>query len=257
MTKTQSGNPLTEQGQQMGIDYRKRLYESYVRSHLSAVELKNRLTVRAPFLRALVNNHFPADRNARLLELGCGYGALIHYALDLGYRNMKGVDVSPEQVAGAKQLGIPGVVQGDLFVTLKDVADNSLDTVITIDVIEHLNKDELLDFADEVFRVLDTGGSWISHQPNAASPFSGRVRYGDLTHQLAYTTESIRQLVLAVGFAEVRCYEDVPVVHGVTSFVRRILWSLVRSGMRACLTIECGVSNELFSQNFLSIARKK
>jgi SAM-dependent methyltransferase len=241
----------------MGIDYRKRLYDSYVQSHLSAVELKNRLAVRAPFLRALITNHFPADRNARILELGCGYGALIHYARGLGYTNMKGVDVSPEQVAGAKQLGIPDVIQGDLFTTLKDVANNSLDTVITIDVIEHLSKDELLEFADEVFRVLDTGGLWISHQPNAASPFFGRVRYGDLTHQVAYTTESIRQLVLAVGFADVECYEDVPIVHGAASLVRRVLWSLVRSAMRVYLIIECGVSDELFSQNFLSLARKK
>lgn len=241
----------------MGIDYRKRLYDSYVQSHLSAVELKNRLAVRAPFLRALVNNHFPTDRNARILELGCGYGALIHYALALGYTNMKGVDVSSEQVTGAQQLGIPGVVQGDLFSTLKQVADNSLDAVITIDVIEHLSKDELLAFADEVFRVLDKGGLWISHQPNAASPFFGRVRYGDLTHLVAYTAESIRQLVLAIGFADVKCYEDVPIVHGAASLLRRILWSFVRSGMRACLTIENGVSDELFSQNFLSIARKK
>lgn len=241
----------------MSVDYRKRLYDSYVQSHLSTMELENRLKIRAPFLRKLVNRHFPTDRNARILELGCGYGALIQYARALGYSNMNGVDVSPEQVSGAKQLGIQGVLHGDLFETLKSATDKSLDVIVTIDVIEHLNKDELIVFTDEVFRVLDTGGHWISHQPNAASPFFGRIRYGDLTHQLAYTAESIRQLVLAIGFADVACYEDAPIVHGATSLVRRILWSLLRNGLRICLLIESGVSNELFSQNFLSVARKR
>lgn len=240
----------------MNVAYRKRLYDSYVQSHLSTVELESRLKIRAPFLCKLVNNHFPTDRNARILELGCGYGALIHYVLAHGYTNIKGVDVSPEQVAGAKQLGIPGVVQGDLFETLKDMEDNSLDAVITIDVIEHLSKDELIRFTDEVFRVLNTDGRWISHQPNAASPFFGRIRYGDLTHEAAYTAESIRQLVLAIGFADIKCYEDVPIVHGMMSFVRWVLWFVLRGGLRAYLVIESGISDELFSQNFLSVAKK-
>lgn len=240
----------------MSVDYRKRLYDSYVRSHLSTVELESRLAIRAPFLRAVAHNHFPADRKARILELGCGYGALIYQARALGYTNIQGVDVSPEQVAGAQRLGIPGIAQGDLFDTLRNMADSSLDAIVTIDVIEHLNKNELMGFTDEVFRVLAKNGRWISHQPNAASPFFGRVRYGDLTHELAYTADSIRQLVLAVGFAGVECYEDVPIVHGIASRVRRMLWLVLRSGLRAYLLIESGISNELFSQNFLSVAKK-
>ena len=241
----------------MSVDYKKRLYDSYVKSHLSTVDLKNRLQVREPFLRALVSRHFPTDQNARILELGCGYGAMIHHAREIGYTHMKGVDVSPEQVANAQQLGIAGVEEGDLFDTLHGLEDACLDAVITIDVIEHLDKDELFGFADEVLRVLDKNGRWISHQPNAASPFFGRVRYGDLTHQAAYTTESIRQLALAIGFEDVKCYEDAPVVHGAASIVRRIVWSMLRSSLRAYLAVESGVSNELFSQNFLSVAWKK
>lgn len=240
----------------MSVDYRKRLYDSYVRSHLSSVELENRLAIRAPFFLEMINNHFPTDRKARIFELGCGFGALIYQARALGYTNIQGVDVSPEQVAGSQRLGIPGVTQGDLFDTLKNIADGSLDAVVTIDVIEHLNKQELMGFADEVFRVLTINGCWISHQPNAASPFFGRSRYGDLTHELAYTADSIRQLVLAIGFTDVHCYEDVPIVHGIVSFVRRVLWFLLRGGLRAYLLIESGISNELFSQNFLSVAKK-
>ncbi len=240
----------------MGSDYRKRLYDSYVQSHLSGVDLGNRLRIRAPFLRALVNNHFPADRYARILELGCGYGALVYYAREAGYVNMRGVDISPEQVSGAWQLGIQDVAQSDLFGALRSEPDGNLDAIITVDVIEHLTMDELLAFADEVCRALSAGGRWISHQPNASSPLFGRVRYGDLTHQSAFTQDSIRQLSLAVGFSEVECYEDVPVTHGLKGFLRGVLWRLLRNGLRTYMMVESGVTNEIFSQNFISVAIK-
>jgi hypothetical protein len=43
------------------------------------------------------------------------------------------------------------------------------------------------------------------------------------------------QLLLASGFAEVRCYEDTPVVHGVPSALRWVVWK----GMRALFAAVC------------------
>ena len=36
-------------------------------------------------------------------------------------------------------------------------------------------------------RALKPGGRWILHTANAESPFYGRVRYGDITHEQAFT----------------------------------------------------------------------
>jgi S1-C subfamily serine protease len=60
--------------------------------------------------------HVPA--RGRILDLGCGHGAIIWAAQRAGYTNVTGVDASPEQVAAAKDLGIAGVRQGDLLVSL-------------------------------------------------------------------------------------------------------------------------------------------
>jgi cyclopropane fatty-acyl-phospholipid synthase-like methyltransferase len=237
-------------------DYRERLYSRYVKTHLSAVDLEQRLRLRQPFMQNLIKKYFPIKKDAHILELGCGHGALIYHARKLDYTNIKGIDVSVQQVEGAKLLGIGGVEQGDLFETIKNIPDNSLDAIVTIDVIEHLTKSELIDFSDEVYRVLNKGGRWITHQPNAASPFFGRIRYGDLTHENAFTSASIYQLMSYSGFESIHCYEDVPLSHGFKSKIRLIFWHVLRKLLRFYILVETGDSNEIFSQNFLSVGIK-
>jgi 2-polyprenyl-3-methyl-5-hydroxy-6-metoxy-1,4-benzoquinol methylase len=206
----------------------------------------------------LFRKHFPADRSVEVLDLGCGHGALIHFARRAGYTNTRGVDGSPEQVAAARRLGIEGVEEGDLLATLAAQTDGSLDVVVAFDVIEHFTRDELLGFVDQVQRVLRPGGRWIIHTPNGESPFCGRMRYWDLTHELAFTRTSIIQLLLSSGFSNVQCFEDAPIPHGLTSAGRWLLWKAIRSGLRLYLAAETGdtASSAIFSQNFLTVADK-
>lgn len=242
------GNPVIQ-------DYRSKFYQRYVATHLNKKE-NGFLASRAPYLRRLVSLYFPRNPSAKILELGCGYGALIHYANQAGYTEMKGVDVSMEQVDAAKQLGIVGVSQGDLLETLARQENEALDMVVAFDVIEHFSKTELLVLAEEVHRVLKPEGKWLLHMPNAASPFFGRVRYGDYTHEQAFTRHSASQLLQVAGFTTVRCYEDTPVPHGVKSAARWIGWKLARSAFQLIIAAETGAVDEIFSQNFVAVAQK-
>ena len=241
--------------------YRSRIYRQYVnaRDQSLAPLTLSELAPREPYLRKLVLQHFPKDKDASVLDLGCGHGALLHVARKLGYRNILGVDGSPEQVAAAKLLGIDDVKQCDLMHALELQEDGSLDVVIAFDVIEHFTREELLPFVDQVLRVLNVRGRWIIHVPNAESPFGGRMRYWDLTHELAFTRTSLSQLLLSSGFGEVRCFEDMPVVHGTKSAVRWLLWKMFRSVLRLYIAAETGyASNEhIFSQNLLAVALKQ
>ena len=96
--------------------YRSRIYANYVqsRTQVLAPPTLAELASRAPYLRRLVRAHFPADRQAAVLDLGCGHGALLHFAREAGYTDLRGVDGSPQQVAAARRLGIEGVAEGDL-----------------------------------------------------------------------------------------------------------------------------------------------
>lgn len=136
--------------------------------------------------------------------------------------------------------------------------DASRDAVVSFDVVEHFRKDELLSFVDEVRRVLRPGGRWIIHTVNGESPFFGRIRYGDFTHEMAFTRESMSQLLLSSGFERVQCFEDTPVPHGVKSSVRWLLWKGIRGGLRLWLAVETGDSGRsaIFTQNLLAVATK-
>jgi 2-polyprenyl-3-methyl-5-hydroxy-6-metoxy-1,4-benzoquinol methylase len=244
----------------MSTDYRSRIYQHYVhaRQHSLAPATLEGLTPRVPSLNRIIREHFPRDRAAAIVDLGCGHGALVHLARQAGYSNICGVDASPEQMAEAKRLGIDGVVQGDLMDTLRSLTDASQDCIITFDVIEHFTKAELIPFIDQVYRVLRHGGRWIIHTANGESPFGGRMRYWDFTHELVFTRTSIAQLLLASGFTEVASYEDVPVPHGVKSAIRWVLWRLIRSLLRLYIAAETGDTGQdcIFSQNFLTVAVK-
>ena len=141
---------------------------------------------------------------------------------------------------------------------MKTQQDTSIDAVITFDVIEHFGKSELLQLADEVKRVLRVGGCWIIHTPNAESPFGGRIRYGDFTHEIAFTRGSIYQLLRTIGFSSIKSHEDRPIIHGIFSFMRYILWRSIRILLRFYIIIENGVCEKdaIFSQNFLTIATR-
>jgi hypothetical protein len=126
-------------------------------------------------------------------------------------------------------------------------------------VLEHFRKDELFPIVDAVHRALRAGGRWIIHVPNAESPFGGRARYDDFTHELAFTRNSIGQLLSAGGFDHIESFEDEPVVHGLKSAVRWLCWKGIRALLRLYLAVETGAGSRwnIFTQNLLCVARKR
>jgi len=238
--------------------YRERIYRHYVEAATQSLAPQSLegLAPRIPYLKRLVARHFPPEHDAAILDLGCGHGALLHVARKAGYTNLLGIDNSPAQVAAAKRLGIPAVLERDLFEAIKELPDASRDAVIAFDVIEHLTKDELIGVTDQVLRVLKPDGRWIVHVPNGASPFGGASRYDDLTHELAFTCESLTQLTLASGFRSIRFFEDEPVPHGMASAARLVLWKMMRAALRFYLVVETGAAQPVLTQNMLAVAIK-
>ena len=238
-------------------DYRERILARYVSTHQSVSGAAAGLERRRPFLDKLVAEHFPPDKAAAILDLGCGHGAIIWAAQRAGYIAVSGVDASPEQVAAAKDLGIAGVRQGDLMKTLAEAADATLDAVVLFDLYHYFTRGQQMWIADHVLRVLKPGGRFILHVPNGEALFAGRMRYWDFLADFSYTHASLSQVLKAAGFAAVACFEDRPVAHGLKSTVRAILWQLVRLRLRLLLAIETGETGEaIFSQVMLAVARK-
>lgn len=239
-------------------DFRKRLYDSYRSGQPSTIPLDDR-AAREPFILDLIKKHFPSDRDAVLLDLGCGSGTLLYYLKQAGYRNISGVDVSAEQIAKARSFKIDEARQGDLFEAINGAGDCAFDLVATLDVVEHLTRAESLDLAIQIHRALKPDGKWVIHVPNAEGLFGSRIRYADWTHEQAFTKESLEQMAKVVGFTQINCFEDAPIVHGFKSGVRWLAWKIIRIMLRACWMAETGSIGQdcIFTQNMLAVAVKE
>ena len=72
---------------------------------------------------------------ARVLDIGCGDGALLAYLRDSKGVDARGIDVSAANVAGAVARGL-SVVQGDADADLGDYPDGAFDMVILSDTLQ-------------------------------------------------------------------------------------------------------------------------
>ena len=146
-------------------------------------------------------------------------------------------------------LGLDRLQQGD-YRDLLDARAGQLAAVTATDVLEHLTKAEVLDTFDRVARALISGGIFVARVPNAASPFAGRIRYGDFTHESSHTARSICQVAAAAGFAAVTVQPCAPVAHGVRSFARVAVWKLVSTCFKFALAAETGMlQGHIVTQN--------
>ena len=236
-------------------DWKSAFYEAYVSSGQAGAgqgqSAEEFFGPRLAYLNHVVAHHLPADRNAVILDLGCGAGALLFVLQRAGYRNIAGVDVSQEQIDVAARLGIASATCATLEDFLAAHAPASVDAVFVMDILEHLTRPQVMQVLASIRRVLKPGGRCIAHVPNAEALYGANIRYADFTHEIALTRTSAAQVFRVAGFTQVRCFEDKPRVHGLKSLLRRIIWDLGTFPSRLLLIAETGARGAILSQNML------
>jgi SAM-dependent methyltransferase len=146
------------------------------------------------------------------------------------------------------------VQQADLRNYLGGCAQ-SYDALILRDVVEHFTREQIIEVLELCRTALRPGGIVIVQVPNAESPFFGRIRYGDFTHELAFTQSSLAQLFNVIGFEDLRVYPTEPVVRGLRSLGRSALWSVVKAFYRVLLFAELGRGQWIFTQGLIAVGR--
>jgi 2-polyprenyl-3-methyl-5-hydroxy-6-metoxy-1,4-benzoquinol methylase len=193
-------------------------------------------------------------RDAAILDLGCGDGMLLAYLAEQGFTNCRGVDHSHEQAALARSRG--AVVEvGSLFGAL-EAATEAWDVVFFIDVIEHLTKNELVQFGRLVFRALKPGGRLVIHTPNGEGLSHGHIVYGDLTHETIFNENSMIQFLRAFGFHRVSVRETGPIPHSVFGAIRFAGWQVIRLGAQLSSVIQNGRCPKVLTATLLACAEK-
>jgi 2-polyprenyl-3-methyl-5-hydroxy-6-metoxy-1,4-benzoquinol methylase len=200
----------------------------------------------------------PHDKNARILDAACGNGKLLFFFLKQGYTHLTGVDISPDQVALARQV-IPNVRQESVLDHLEANPD-TYDLITGYDIVEHFHKDEAIRFLEGCFHSLRSGGRLILQTPNAESPLCGAVRDGDITHELCFTPILLTRLMRMVEFDSIEVREPGPVPYGnsVISSIRYLLWMVIKAGLGLWNLAETGtIGSGVWTRVFLISGVKK
>ena len=98
----------------------------------------------------------------RILDLGCGSGALLERLAGMGYRDLTGVDIKPPASEGCITYS-----QADLDCFRLDCPDGAFDLALAVEVIEHIENPGL--FLAELARLLRPGGIGLFTTPNLHS----------------------------------------------------------------------------------------
>ena len=199
--------------------------------------------------------HLPADKNVRILDLGCGDGNSVYWLQKLGYKNASGVDLSIEQIEKGRSMGIENLQQADIIQYLSE-NKNEFDVIIAKDVIEHFTKDEVFEILQLINKNLKPGGRFIMQVPNGQGMFYTSVFYGDYTHEVAYTESSINQVILNTGFTSSKCYPTGPIPFNLTGTIRSILWKLMVWKLKFWKMVETGSPKGIFTQNIIAVIEK-
>ena len=113
-------------------------------------------------------------KDLKILDVGCGYGALTYIMAVLGHKVL-GTEVSRQAAYMAKGLFGDFFMQGDIKEFKKQLPDERMDLVVAVEVIEHLANP--MEFVKDCISVLEEGGNLILTTPNKdyKEIFLGRI----------------------------------------------------------------------------------
>lgn len=120
-----------------------------------------------------------------LLELGCGEGRGVEILTNKSSSYL-GLDKIGEVISSLQQKFPGQQFESSVFPPIK-LPDNSFDTVVSFQVIEHIKKDEL--FLSEIHRILKPGGKAILSTPNIKMTLSRNP-----WHEREYTADQLTTL---------------------------------------------------------------
>ncbi len=242
----------------MKENYRKKIYSKYVSVNtlpLYGEASLEKIKKQFPVWQKYFGRFLPENKNAKIIDIGCGNGSFVYWFQQLGYSNVEGIDISREQIEQGKRLGIRNIREGD-FREILGNGKEKYDMIFMRDVIEHFRKEEIIEISEKLFGSLKEGGALIVQTPNAEGPFGSRFRYLDFTHEVSFTKNSARQLFLANGFKKVEVYPTPFLIHGVKSFIRAVLWKFIEFSLRFYMLVETGLADGVFTQNMIVFAKK-
>jgi len=141
------------------------------------------------------------NKDARILDFGCGMGHFLYFLKKMSYSNFIGIDISPQQVDFVRKYITNNVILADGFDFLKESLRKGdyFDIIVLNDVIEHIPKVKIPELLQLMFNVLKPGGKVFIKTDNMGNPYNLRSRYMDFTHEIGFTEHSLYEVLYMAG----------------------------------------------------------
>lgn len=177
----------------------------------SYVGFEDRFRGSQEIIRERLVDYLPLFTGAtNVLDIGCGRGELLGLFREHGI-GARGVDTNHGMVEVCREHGLIAD-RADAVSYLKTLPDNSLDGVIAIQVVEHLEPAYLTKLIETAFHKLQPGAPLVLETLNPAcwvAFFESYIR--DITHRWPLHPDTLRYLVQAHGFSSVTVQFRAPV----------------------------------------------
>jgi len=188
-------------------DYRKIAFDSY----LSYGFKENHSPDPEAVSRHYAYNYLPflpQDRQARILDIGCGMGDFLYFLERHGYTNFLGLDVGAEQVEHVNKL--LGTEKAILVDSTEEFLENGgpYSCIVMLNVIEHIKKEKVVTLLERLHGALAESGVLILKTENLACITGVFNRYLDFTHELGFVEPSLKQVLKMAGFRKITFIEE-------------------------------------------------
>lgn len=182
----------------------------------------------------------PSDHRAAIVDLGCGKGEWLGWMASKGYSMLTGVDLSESDLAIARREAPAHTWVQQNGITFLESKTAAFDLIHAKDVVEHMTKDEFIQFLMAAQKALRSSGALWLLTFNAQSPLSAATRYGDFTHEIGLTPSSAAQCLRACGFTEISVQGRHYCSASAAGRVRFLLGKLLYRAARLILKIRHG-----------------
>jgi len=151
--------------------------------------------------------YLPADKTARILDIGFGTGWFLAACLKLGYRNLSGADFGITHKSYIRDWAPDRIslheIQDNIGEFLSDKKER-YDFIHLSHVIEHIPKYSLFWVTDALYWALKRGGSVLLRTPNMEGPSANSSLYVTLSHEYGFAGSNLVSLLDLCGFDDIR-----------------------------------------------------
>jgi len=160
------------------------------------------------FYRFYRNNYLkylPENTEANILVISCGPGYFMNLLKKHGYKNILGIDSTDDQVQLASEHGHNCEV-AEAFPYLEARVEE-YDLIFCEQELNHLTKDEIMEFMDLCKNSMKPGGVLVMHALNGANPITGAEALAqNFDHYNSFTEYTFRQILEYKGYEDIEIF---------------------------------------------------